>query len=59
MDLENEAIRNGRMEAGVAKKEEGEEENSVVDKIYCDYEDFPLLEMTWNMLEIARIIYER
>ncbi|EFX73800.1 hypothetical protein DAPPUDRAFT_324981 [Daphnia pulex] len=54
MDLENEAIRNGRMEADVANKEEGEEENSVGDKIYSDDENFPLLEMTWNIFNQAQ-----
>jgi hypothetical protein len=47
LDLENELIRNGRMEADMANKEQGEKEDSVGDKIDSDNEDFPLLEMTW------------
>jgi hypothetical protein len=31
----------------MANKEQGEEEDSVGDKIDSDNEDFPLLEMTW------------
>jgi hypothetical protein len=43
LDLENELIRNGRMEADMVNKEQGEEEDSFADKIDSYDGDFPLL----------------
>jgi hypothetical protein len=47
MDLENELICNGHMEADMVNKEQGEEEDSFADKIDSYDEDFSLLEMAW------------